>query len=185
MLVRELLEDVGKNDYHPESFYASTVAEFVQDEGVAKWKDIYAYVDLMLGDSFTGSDKANVPSRNIPRWKIIVNNLHLHRTLEGGRFGDIVRIKGGFATRQAADEQGIPILADNKDKPRNPGKRAPQQIKRLMGTIVSTAYNNLGRPKLKDVSGTRQQIENMIKNDPWLPEPELIKKAEEIISTNR
>ncbi len=182
MLVHTLIEDVGRNDYHPESFYAPTVAEFVNDEGVALWKDIYAYVELMLGDKFTGADKANVPSRSTPRWKIIVNNLHLHRKLEGGKFGDIVRIKGGFATKQAAEAENIPVLPDNKIAPSNPGRRDAQDIKRKIGVIVNTAYNESGRPKLRDVTATRSEIESMVKSDPWLEDSELISKAKEIIA---
>jgi len=184
MLLRELFEAVGKNDYHPESFYAKTVAEFIKNEGAATWNDIYAYVELMLGDQFTGADLANVPSRNIPRWKIIVNNLHLHRTLEGGQFGNIVRIKNGFAMADFAAKNNIEILPDNNEKPRNPGKRDPVEIKRLVGKIVSAAYTTLGKPKMKNVDATRRNIENMVRKSPWESEDTLINNAMQIIKND-
>jgi len=182
MLLRDLFENVvGKNDYHPESFYAPTVAKFIKDEGVALWPDIYAYVELIHGDDFTDADLTPVPSGKGPRWKVNVNNLHQHRTLEGGKFGDIVRIKGGFATGIEAMRQKIPVLADNNLQKRNPGTRNAQEIKRLMGVIVNTAWNELDKPKMSDVKKTRINIENMIKKEPWADEKELIKKAKQII----
>jgi len=183
MKVYTLLEGIGKNDYHNEAYFAPMVAEFVRDEGVAYWPDIMAYVEL--NTDLTGVDLANPPGSNVPRWKKTVANLHAHRTLEGRKYQDIIRIKGGFATRDGAAEQGIQELPGNSQQPKEVGKRGLVDIKKQVGVIANTAYKNLGRPKLSDKYDTRRQIERMVKNDPWLPEPELIKKAEEIISTNR
>lgn len=187
MKVSEIFEDVGdrgigKNDYHPENYFAPIVAEFINDEGVAYWEDIYAYVEL--NTNLTGADHVLVSNRSIPRWQKNIQNLHAHRTLEGGRFGNIVRIQGGFATRKAAQDQKIPILADNSQVARNPGKRSPQYIKKKTGYIAHAAYTELDSPRLQDKSGVRQDIEHMIGMQPWASDEELIGKAKEIISKN-
>lgn len=185
MIVSELFEDdgdkgIGKNDYHPENYFAPIVAEFVNDEGVAYWEDIYAYVEL--NTKLTGADHALVSNRSIPRWHKNIQNLHAHRTLEGGKFGNIVRIQGGFATRKAAQDQKIPILADNSQVARNPGNRSPQYIKKKSGFIANAAYTELGSPKLMDKSAAREDIEHMIGLQPWASDEELILKAKDIIS---
>lgn len=187
MKVDELFEDegdkgIGKNDYHPENYFAPIVAEFVNDEGVAYWEDIYAYVEL--NTNLTGADRVLVSNRSIPRWQKNIQNLHAHRTLEGGRFGNLVRIQGGFATRKAAQDQKIPILADNSQAARNPGKRSPQYIKKKTGYIANAAYTELNSPRLRDKSATRQDIEYMIGKQPWASDEELTTKAKEIISKN-
>jgi len=182
MKLNEINEDVGKNDYHTESFYAPIVAKFINDEGVAFWDDIYSYVEQKV--DFTAADTTNVPSRKIPRWKIVVANLQQHRTLEGGKFGDIVRIKGGFATAVAAKELDIEILPANSYSPRNHGNRQPVNIERKTGEIVGKAYAELGHPALRNSSVTRKAIESMVKSDPWLPDEELISLAQDIIAAN-
>ncbi len=187
MKISEIFENtgdkgIGRNDYHPENYFAPIVAEFVNEEGIAYWEDIFAYVEL--NTTLTGADRALVSKNRTPRWQKNIQNLHAHRTLEGGRFGDIVRIQGGFATREAAESQNIPILQDNSQQPRNPGKRSPQYIKRKTGYIVSTAYKELNSPSLRSANNTRKEIERMIKIQPWSDDTELILKAKDIISKN-
>jgi len=173
---------IGKNDYHPENYFAPIVAEFVNDEGVAYWEDIYAYVEL--NTKLTSADRTLVSNRRIPRWQKNIQNLHAHRTLEGGRFGNLVRIQGGFATRKAAQAQKIDILADNSQVARNPGKRSPQYIKKKTGFIANAAYTELGSPVLKDKKRAREDIEHMVGLQPWESDEELIIKAKDIISKN-
>lgn len=181
MRVKEILERdaVGKSDYHPENYFAPIVAEFVNEEGVAYWPDIFAHVEL--NTDFTPRDLEKVSNRSLPRWQKNVQNLHAHRTLEGGEFGNIVRIKGGFATREAAEEQGIEPIADNSMTPRNPGKRSPEYIKKKVGYVVGTAYQELGKPPLRDVKKTRKAIEDMVRSDFESDERTLIARAQEII----
>jgi len=180
ILEKENDENIGKGDYHPESYFAPIVAQFVNEEGIAYWDDIFAYVELHT--NLTAADLTLVSNHKLPRWQKNITNLHAHRTLEGGKFGDIVRIKGGFATRQAAEEAGIEILPDNSIAAKNPGNRSPQYIKKKAGFVVSTAYHEMGRPQLDDTSITREEIEHMIGMNSWLPDTELVAKAKEIIT---
>lgn len=70
----------GKDDYHPESYFAPIVAEFIYDEGVAYWEDIYAYVEF--NTDLKKADYTLVSNKSIPRWQKNVHNLHAHRTLD-------------------------------------------------------------------------------------------------------
>lgn len=187
MKISEIFENdgdavTGKSDYHTENYYAPIVAKFINDEGLAYWNDIFAYVEL--NTNLTASDRELVSNKSIPRWQKTVSNLHAHRTLEGGKFGDIVRIKGGFATKQIAKELSIPILQDNSLKARNPGKRSSQYIKRKTGIIASSAYRDLDTPVLDNKIKTRQEIEYMIGKEPWLEDDELIINAKKIIANH-
>lgn len=180
MIIRELIEGIGKNDYHPESFYAPLVADLVNNEGLVYWNDIYNHIEDNV--DLNGADLTPSGKDQPARWKKILANLHANRTLEGGRFGNIVRIKGGFATARAARELGVDVLPDNAAKKRNPGKRQPINIERKTGEIVGKAYGALGKPALRNSSKTRKAIESMIKSDPWLPDEELVSMAQDIIT---
>ncbi len=180
MRLSELFEnETGRDDYHPENYYAPIVAKLINDTGFAYWDDIYQYVEKNV--DLSGADLAKTKG-GVQRYKKIINNLHHHRTLEGGKFGDIVRISGGLAMRKTAEELNIEISDDNSIRPRNPGKRGAMDIRKKVGTIVKMAYDAAGKPKLKDKSATRKAIEDMVKVDPWRNDSELMDKAKEIIS---
>lgn len=139
--------------YHTEHDFADTVARYIRANGVVEWDELRQLIEREF--ELNDEDMVRLPGSAYPtRWQSQLNNLGANRTIIRN-YSDIVRIHGGFATREFASELELPITDDGAGgvRTRHIVARRPQMTRENILKAISTQY-------LADKAKFRTEIRN-------------------------